>query len=179
MPLAAAAVAASVIFSAFWAIPAAARPTCSIPVATPSTSAVRLSAVAAICSVDDAIWLMADAVPSAAAVRSSAFFATPWIDRAISSTALRSCSGIACSRRSAICCASWRMTFWSAGEICPQARLLTTVAPTSGAMPRSSMYGVGRYHWKVSAASGGDGMASIMPVCRPVMMSVVASGTGW
>ena len=77
--------AASVIRFRFLATPPADRATCSMPVATPSTSAVRLSAVAAICSVDAAISLMAERGAFGGLVSSSAFRATPWIDRAICS----------------------------------------------------------------------------------------------
>jgi len=40
-------------------------------------------------------------------------------------------------------------------------------------------FGVWRYHCSESPSSGVVAYASIMPVCRPVMMSVAASGTGW
>ena len=56
--------------------------------------------------------------------------------------------------------------------------VVITLAPTIGASPMSSMYGVWRYHWNISAASGGVGSPSIMPVVNPVMMSVIAIARG-
>ena len=55
----------------------------------------------------------------------------------------------------------------------------STVAPTIGLIPRSSMYGVCLYHWNDMEAIGVVGNASIMPVVSPVSTSVMAMARGW
>ena len=66
----------------------------------------------------------------------------------------------------------------SASAIAFHVFCVTTVAPTTGARPMSSMYGVCRYHWNSIAASGGVGKPSIIPVVSPVMISVIAMARG-